>query len=97
MGEPLKIKLTIAGRVYPLTIAPEQEQSLRQAAKKIDATIQKLEQNYAVRDKQDVLAMCTLQFAAQLEAQKEAPSDDHAAIEKLKDLIDLIDVHVVTY
>ena len=29
--------------------------------------VKKLEQNYAVRDKQDVLAMCALQYAAKLE------------------------------
>jgi len=29
--------------------------------------IRKFEQSYAVRDKQDVLAMCALQFAAQIE------------------------------
>ena len=33
-------------------------------------TIQQLEKNYAVRDKQDVLAMCSLQFAAQVENYK---------------------------
>ena len=29
--------------------------------------IKQFEQSYAVRDKQDVLAMCALQFAAQVE------------------------------
>ena len=29
--------------------------------------IKKFEENYAVRDKQDVLAMCALQFASQVE------------------------------
>ncbi|MDG1761705.1 MAG: cell division protein ZapA, partial [Flavobacteriaceae bacterium] len=51
MSDLLKIKLTIANRVYPLTVAPEQEASLRASAKKIEATIQQLEKNYAVRDK----------------------------------------------
>ena len=66
MSELLKIKLTIANRVYPLSVAPEQEASLRASSKKIETTIQQLEKNYAVRDKQDVLAMCSLQYAAQL-------------------------------
>ncbi len=67
MSEQLKIKLSIANRVYPLTIAPEQEEGLRKAAKKIETMISQFEQNYSVRDKQDVLAMCALQFASQLE------------------------------
>ena len=67
MAEQLKIKLSIANRVYPLTIDPSQEEGLRKAAKKIEAMIGQFEQNYSVRDKQDVLAMCALQFASQVE------------------------------
>ena len=67
MADKLKIKLSIANRVYPLTIPPSQEEGLRKAAKKIEAMISQFEQNYSVRDKQDVLAMCALQFASQVE------------------------------
>jgi cell division protein ZapA len=67
MGDKLKIKLSIADRVYPLNIRPEQEEGLRKAAKRINEVIKKFEQDYAVRDKQDVLAMSALQFAAQIE------------------------------
>ncbi len=70
MAEPLKIKISIADRIYPLTISPSQEEGLRLASKKIEEMIKKFEKSYAVRDKQDVLAMCALQFAAQVE-QKE--------------------------
>lgn len=67
MSEKLKIKLSIADRVYPLTIDPSQEEGLRKAAKNIEQLAKKFEQNYAVRDKQDVLAMCALQFASKIE------------------------------
>lgn len=67
MSEKLKIKLSIANRVYPLTIDPSQEEGLRKAAQKIDTMIKQFEQSYSVRDKQDVLAMCALQFASQSE------------------------------
>ncbi len=67
MAEKLKIKLSIADRVYPLTIDPSQEEGLRKAAKNIEQLAKKFEQNYAVRDKQDVLAMCALQFASRIE------------------------------
>ncbi len=67
MAEGLKIKLSIANRVYPMTVLPEEEEGLRLAAKKIDELLKHYEQNYAVRDKQDVLAMCALQFASQVE------------------------------
>ncbi|UNY97526.1 cell division protein ZapA [Zhouia spongiae] len=87
MNEKLKIKLTIADRVYPLTIDVDQEEGLRKAAKHIESLIKKFEKNYAVRDKQDVLAMCALQFASQLEQQSiDEDNDNVEAIERLKSL-----------
>ena len=65
MDDKLKIKISIADRVYPLTVNMQQEEAMRSASKKIDLMIKQFEENYAVRDKQDVLAMCALQFASQ--------------------------------
>ena len=76
MAEPLKIKISIADRVYPLTINPAQEEGLRLASKRIEEMIKKFEKSYAVRDKQDVLAMCALQFAAQVEQKEIDKSSD---------------------
>ena len=39
MSDHLKIKLSIADRVYPLTINPQQEEGLRKAAKEIEEMI----------------------------------------------------------
>jgi len=87
MSNQQKIKLSIADRVYPLTITPEQEEGLRKASKKIDEMIKKFEQSYAVRDKQDVLAMCALQFATQVEQKQLDKIEDSQHIEdKLKSL-----------
>jgi hypothetical protein len=52
MDEKLKIKISIADRVYPLTVELNQEEGLE--AKKIDVMMKQFEENYAVRDKQDV-------------------------------------------
>ncbi len=97
MSDKLKIKLSIADRVYPLTIQASQEEGLRKAAKKIEAMIKQFEQSYAVRDKQDVLAMCALQFAAQTE-QKTLDSDSEVqkAEEKLHSLNELLQQHLAT-
>lgn len=95
MSEQLKIKLSIANRVYPLTIAPEQEEGLRRAAKKIESMISQFEQNYSVRDKQDVLAMCALQFASQVEQKmidKDNVSED--VTNRLTALNDLLHSHL---
>ena len=95
MSDQLKIKLSIADRVYPLTINPTQEEGLRLATKKIEQMIKRFEKSYAVRDKQDVLAMCALQFAAQVE-QKEIDKDtDSQQIEdKLQALNQLLQEHL---
>lgn len=91
MEEKLKIKLSIADRVYPLTIDPKQEEGLRKAAKNIDHLAKKFEQNYAVRDKQDVLAMCALQFASKIEQSGINESEStKEAIDRLKALDELV-------
>ena len=91
MDEKLKIKLSIADRVYPLTVDMSQEEGLRSASKKIDAMIKQFEENYAVRDKQDVLAMCALQFASQVEQKQVANSiDGSETLERLKKINDLL-------
>ena len=97
MDDKLKIKISIADRVYPLTIQPKQEEGLRKAAKNIEAMIKQFEQNYAVRDKQDVLAMCALQFAAQTE-QKDIDKSDEIieAEDKLRSLNDLLQKHLAS-
>ena len=87
MSDHLKIKLSIADRVYPLTIKPQQEEGLRKAAKEIEEMIKKFEQSYAVRDKQDVLAMCALQFASKTIQRDIDGSGEHAEVaQHLKDL-----------
>ncbi len=91
MAEKLKIKLSIADRVYPLTIDPSQEEGLRKAAKNIEQLAKKFEQNYAVRDKQDVLAMCALQFASKIEQKGiDQMEDTKDVTERLKALDDMI-------
>lgn len=89
--EKLKIKVSIADRVYPLTVDMAQEEGLRSASKKIELMIKQFEENYAVRDKQDVLAMCALQFASQVE-QKQIDTDSSSEetllrLKKIKDLL----------
>jgi len=95
MSNPLKIKLSVADRVYPLTINPSQEEGLRKAAKKIEEAIKQFEQNYAVRDKQDVLAMCALQFATQVEQRGVNEKNDTVQVEeKLTKLDHLLTEHI---
>jgi cell division protein ZapA len=95
MDEKLKIKISIADRVYPLTVDMAQEEGLRSASKKIDVMIKQFEENYAVRDKQDVLAMCALQFASQVEQKQIDKSSNNEEInDRLIKLNDLLAKHL---
>ncbi|MCL5129118.1 MULTISPECIES: cell division protein ZapA [unclassified Algibacter] len=97
MSEKLKIKLSIANRVYPLTIDPSQEEGLRKASKSIEVMIKQFEQSYSVRDKQDVLAMCALQFASQVEQKSIDKTNVNEHVEeKLVALNNLLDSFIVS-
>jgi len=63
--DQLKIKVNIAQRVYPLTIARNEEERVRQAVALIQDAVSRFEEKYAVQDKQDALAMCALQMTNQ--------------------------------
>lgn len=87
-----KIKLNIGNRVYPLSVDTNQEEILRKAAKQINQMINDYESKYAVKDKQDSLAMCALQILSQ--SKTFSNDDDKEALEigvklnKIKELID---------
>ena len=96
MKEKLKIKVTIGDRVYPLTINGEnEEEGVRKAVKKINDLIKRFEENYEVRDKQDVLAMCALQFASLQEVKTVYNGQDAEKIEdKLIAMNKMLDIHL---
>jgi len=88
MTDKIKIRVTIANRVYPLNItSPDEEEGMRKAAKKINDLVMRFEQDYAVSDKQDVLAMCALQFASALEINE--INSDNAVNDATKRLAEL--------
>ncbi|MCI2228368.1 cell division protein ZapA [Polaribacter sp. MSW13] len=95
MGK-LKINIVIAGRTYPLSVNnTKEEEGMRKAANAINKLISMYEQNYAVSDKQDVLAMCALQFASKLEIKSlEKDSTNTEAIKKINELTNLVNTHL---
>ena len=59
----MSLKVVVAGRQYPLTVSEGEEAKVQQAAEDINKTIKLLQDNYAVKDMQDLLAMTALQLA----------------------------------
>ena len=94
--EKLKINLVIAGRSYPLSVNSNiEEEGMRKAAANINQLISKYENNYAVSDKQDVLAMCALQFASKLEISTlDTEETNTEALDKINELTKLVSTHL---
>jgi cell division protein ZapA len=96
VSNKLKINIIIAGRSYPLSVNnTKEEQGMRKAAIAINKLISMYEQNYAVSDKQDVLAMSALQFASKLEILSLNKTDTNKEeIQKLSELTKLVSDHL---
>ncbi|MDC3258025.1 cell division protein ZapA [Flavobacteriales bacterium] len=59
--------MNIANRIYPMKIERSSEENIRNAIKKIETRLKFYEENYAIKDKQDLVAMCLIEYASKLE------------------------------
>lgn len=75
------LKVTIAGRSYPLTVHVSEEPLIRQAEQSLEASIALFQKNYAVKDKQDLLAMAALQLVSRKQDPAALPKE--VVIEKV--------------
>ncbi len=87
MGDKLSIKLHIANRIYPMKIERKSEEYIRNAVKQIEGRLKFYEENYAIKDKQDLLAMCLIEYASKFESvnNKNVVEDD-GLTEKLSEI-----------
>lgn len=84
----LSIKINIAGRVYPMKVDADSEERIRRSVRIIDERLGYYQQNYATKDKQDLLAMCLLEFVAKNESVK----DNKVEVgEGLEDMLKMLD------
>ena|ERR1041385_8753944 len=94
MGEK-SVKITIAGRVYPIKVDANEETFVHDAAKRINERVSQLEKGFVVKDKQDLLALTALQFATQyLEAKDKTVDDKDDLLSGLLEVEKLIDSHL---
>lgn len=73
--ERIEIIVPVAGRSYPLTVSQEEVDEVMAAAKAIDDSIAKLRSQFAVQDRNDLLAMTALQLSIKLRAGGAASAD----------------------
>lgn len=74
MEEKVALKIIVAGRTYPLTVNSSEQQKVLKAADDINRAIKLLQQSYAVKDMQDLLAMTALQLATKSSTATEGTS-----------------------
>lgn len=71
----------------------EEEEIIRRAAKLINDRIKDYQENYAVRDKQDLLSMCVLHYATSaLKADKKISVEDTEIAEKVYEIDYLLSI-----
>ena len=51
-----------------MTINRDAEENIRKSVKKIEERLKFYEKNYAIKDRQDLLAMCLIEIATKLES-----------------------------
>lgn len=93
----VSLKVVVAGRTYPLTVQESEVEKVQRAAEDINKAIKQLQDNFAVRDMQDLLAMTALQLStrgAKAPTTGTAPQADFseatAALKALSDDLDAL-------
>ena len=91
VNDTISIKVNIANRSYPLKVTAEKEEAMRNAVTLVNDRLKEYETAYAVRDHQDLLAMCALQLASELlgvhEVQENRDAEIHSELEVLSELV----------
>ncbi|MCD4771975.1 MAG: cell division protein ZapA [Bacteroidales bacterium] len=83
----LTITVKIADRPYRLTIKKDEEEIIRKAAGLINEKVKNYSDNYAFKDKQDLIAMVALQNGASiLRGENEKESKNNRLIDKMKEI-----------
>jgi cell division protein ZapA len=87
MKDKLSIKVSVAGRIYPLAIERDEEENVRKAVKLINEKVSEFEKNFDIKDRTDLLAMVALNYVPQyLEYKDAAQKDDKGVIDRLEKL-----------
>ena len=60
-----------------MTINRDAEENIRKSVKKIEERLKFYEKNYAIKDRQDLLAMCLIEIATKLESVNDIDTKDN--------------------
>ena len=93
MEEKIALKIIVAGRTYPLTVNSSEQQKVLKAADDINRAIKLLQESYAVKDMQDLLAMTALQLATKTSGIQNSTSELELVESKLENLLKNLNSH----
>ena len=88
--EMLQITVIIAGRPYPLKIQKGDEATIRDIVKEINDKVNKFQQAYRKKDKQDCLTMTLLTYAVDMHKIQNS-REDNAKNEMISNRLQQID------
>jgi cell division protein ZapA (FtsZ GTPase activity inhibitor) len=97
MGELLSVKVSIANRTYPLRITHDEQERVLKAAEMINKRVRDFEEAFAVKDKQDLLAMAALHFANEAMGQdtsEKSGSSNQEYVDRIDGLTSLLDEYL---
>lgn len=90
----VSVKVEIAGGLYTLKVAGDDERNVKQAVELINQKISEFERNYGVKDKKDVLSMVTLQLVSLLLKEKNQANEELSTLKGvLKDVEQMLAQH----
>ena len=92
MNDKIKINLLMAGTTYPVTIAREDEQRVREAAKQVNIRFNLNQQENPDVSPEKIIAMTAFEFALQALDQQDR-NDTKPYKEKIKELTEVLDEH----
>jgi len=83
----VSLKITIAGRTYPLNVPVSDEEKVTKAAADINKAVELLRKNYAVNDNQDLIAMSALQLLAKAVSENVPSTPEPADYTEIEDAL----------
>lgn len=90
MNDKIKIKLLIADSYYPLTIKPEDEEMVREAAKRVNDRIKDYRKLYPNQDPKEIISMVAYGFSLYALKIKDR-NDTEPYTEKIKELTGVLE------
>jgi cell division protein ZapA len=87
---PISIAVILAGKPFRLNVQPEEEETVRAAAKAVNDRLSQFQLQYPRADRQDALILVALQFAREALTARQALQDDVDTMQDLTGFLDAI-------